>query len=637
MSRLHPIGRVLKGTVLLSFALLLAACGEPPPPPASRTIVLGFDGMDPDLTAHLIEQGELPNLERLAKTGYAAPLATSNPPQSPVAWSSFATGTGPGDHGIFDFLRRVPETYAPDFSISEVVEPENSFEIFGMTIPLGSAEIINRRQGTPFWMTAEENGNPTTILRVPVTFPPDDVHRMLAGMGVPDLLGTQGTYSYYTTRRSRGDETGGRVVYVRARRDGIARTEFEGPPHPLSSDGEPLSVPMEIEPWGNGVRVTLDDEIVELKPRRWSDWVKVGFDFGGIMTVNGMVRLYLIEAMPDLRLYVSPINFDPTAPEVPLSTPDGFASDLAGRIGLYHTIGMPEETWSLNGGRISDKAYLQMVETILGEREAMHYDALERNDSALVVTVFVQTDRISHMFWRGIDPKHPRYEDTDELGRGAIRWIYHEADRIVGETLKRMGPNDRLVILSDHGFAPFRHAVHLNRWLVDNGFMTLKPGRTTSPALFANVDWSKTTAYALGLNGLYINMEGREAQGIVKPGEAQAIKAQVAYGLMQATHPETGDPIFDEIYDGADIYQGENNADAPDLVTGFHRGFRASWQTTLGAVPQAFVEPNDQKWSGDHCIAPTLVPGVFFTSWPVEDPPASIREVGAFLLSTLEN
>lgn len=131
------------------------------------------------------------------------------------------------------------------------------------------------------------------------------------------------------------------------------------------------------------------------------------FTFGGFMNVRGLVRLQLVEGFPNLKLYVSPIQIDPRAPVVPITSPPEYAADLASRIGLFHTIGMPEETWSLNEGKISDDAWLDMTATILKEREAMLFDTLARQESGLVVTVFVQPDRVSHMFWRGMDEQHP--------------------------------------------------------------------------------------------------------------------------------------------------------------------------------------------------------------------------------------
>ena len=526
---------------LLAACLLLAACGDDRGAPVdSRLIIVGFDGMDPNLAQRWMDDGSLPNFSKLAARGSFAPLATSNPPQSPVAWSSFATGTGPGDHGIYDFLRRDAATHNPAFSISESTPPENVLKLFGMELPLDSGQLINRRQGTPFWADVEAEGGSTTVLRVPVTFPPDDIHRMMAGMGVPDLLGTQGTYTFYSTQPASNYMTSStRAVRLRPNRDGRMETSLDGPPHPLRPAEGNLSVPLVMEPAGEGrAQISLGDTTIELAEGEWSEWITVNFEYLGPAAVSGIVRLNLVRGYPRVQLYVSPINIDPREPVVPLSSPASYAARLAEDHGLYHTIGMPEETWSLNEGHIPDSAYLDMIRATMGDREMMFYDALDANDSNVVVGVFVQTDRVSHMFYRGLDTEHPLYPETTEEARQAIHWIYTEADRILGETMNRMGPNDRLMVVSDHGFAPFRRAVHLNRYLANAGYLVFKDAKTGSGVGFSDVDWSRTEAYALGLNSIFINRAGREAFGIVDAQRADIIKAEI-----QADLPQLRDPV----------------------------------------------------------------------------------------------
>lgn len=603
--------------------------------PRGRTIVIGFDGMDPRLSKRWMDDGMLPNFARLAREGHYQELATTNPAQSPVAWSSFATGLNPGEHGIFDFLRRDTETYAPEYAISFVEEPQTVLRAFGYRLPLQEGATRNRRVGTPFWFSAEREGHRSSVLRVPVTYPAEPISRMLSGMGVPDLLGTQGTFTLYTTEAVASESTGGRIVTIEPD-GGKVETTLDGPPHPFYQKPVPLTVPLAIEKVGaDRVRIALDGRELELASGSWSGWVPAEFAFAGFLGVRGLVRFHLVEAFPALKLYVSPIQLDPRAPAGPISMPADYAAELAERIDLYHTIGMPEETWSLNEERISDEAYLEMVATILKEREAMLFDALERDASELVVTVFVQTDRVSHMFWRGLDPQHPLHEQTDETARGAIEWIYTEADRILGRVLKTMNPEDRLIVLSDHGFDSFRRAVHLNRWLAEAGYLTLKPGQPSSESLFTNVDWSKTKAFALGLNGIFLNLRGREALGIVRPEDAAALKQEIADKLERFRDPETDLPIVLSVDPGDELYQGRKTTDAPDLVIGYGRGYRASWQTALGGVPEELVEDNARKWSGDHCIEPSLVPGVLFTSFKPGTEINSIADVPRLIRSTL--
>lgn len=599
---------------------------------AGRVVVLGFDGMDPRLLQTWMDEGQLPNFSRLVSMGSFQSLPTSNPPQSPVAWSSFATGTNPGAHGLFDFLSRNPDTYAPEYAIARVEGPTRNLEAFGMRLPLGGGTVVNQRVGRPFWEAAESAGIPASILRVPVTYPPDKVSHMLSGMGVPDLLGTQGTFTFYSETGGK-DSDNGRHVRIRPE-DGRVETTLDGPENPFIVEPTPLTVPLVIEDAGSGrVRIELDGTEVTLAAGEWSDWVPIRYSMMYVFGVPAIVRLHLVRGFPEPELYVSPIQFDPRDPVQPISSPPRYAKELADRLGLYHTIGMPEETWSLNEGLISDEAYIDMVKTVLAEREAMFFDALDRQQNGLIVSVFVQTDRVSHMFYRGFDEEHPLYAESSPLARGAIEWIYGEADRILGRTMEALAPEDRLIVLSDHGFESFRRGMNLNRWLVEEGFMTLRPREPTSESLFSNVLWTSTKAYALGLNGIYLNRRDRESLGIVRDEEVAELKRSISEALERFVDPETGERVVLHVYDADEVYHGSETEHAPDLVIGYAPGYRASWQTTLGGVPAPLVEDNTRNWSGDHCIDPSLVPGVLLTSFAtdavlesIEDVPELVRE-----------
>lgn len=620
--------RFIRCATLLVFLAALGACGGKAPPDvqSGRTIVLGFDGMDPRLAAQWMDSGDLPHFAQLAQQGYFGSLGTTIPAQSPVAWSSFATGTQPGQHGIYDFLRREKESYLPSFSVSETIFPDAALDLFGWHIPLADASIHNRRVGAPFWEDWESRGGSATVLRVPVTYPPDDIDHMIAGMGVPDLLGTQGTYTLYSTRPVAGGESG-RVVLMKAGEDGRIETALAGPPHPLKQALEPLETPLQFYPAEGGTGVVLGERDFVLAQGEWSDWVAVSFDLLGVIRIRGVVRLHLLEDYPRPRVYVSPIQIDPHNPLAPISSPPDYAGKLADRIGMFHTIGMPEETWSLNNGHLTDEAFLEMIETTFAEREAMLFDALENNGSDLVVGVFVQTDRVSHMFYRGLDPQHALYGETGARARGAIAWSYREADRVLGRVMEQLREGDRLIVLSDHGFSPYRWSVNLNAWLRDNGYLALQDGSGTSDVGFAQVDWSRTRAYAVGLNSLYLNLAGREAQGIVSAEEVDELKRELSRGLLAMRDPQREQPVVKTVYDGSRVYSGNANGDAPDLVVGYHRGYRASWQTTLGAAPAELISINRGKWSGDHCVAVDEVPGVLFTSFKLEQKVDSIEQV----------
>jgi predicted AlkP superfamily phosphohydrolase/phosphomutase len=624
---------------LCCVALLLpGACSRtttPGPPAVARTVVIGFDGFDPVLAERWMDEGRLPHFAALRAQGHYQRLATSNPPQSPVAWAGFATGHGPGEHGIFDFLRRAPGSYSIDFSIAEQMPPKHVLPLFGWRIPLDEGELRNRRQGTPFWLDAERAGQRSTVLRVPVTYPPDPVSQMISGMGVPDLLGTQGTYTLLATRRISGAENGGRILLAPVGDDGIVRTALEGPAHPLKPSAPPLSVPLQLEAAEGGAVLTLDGEAHALRVGEWSGWIRVDFSMGLFGSVHGMLRTFLSEGFPRPLLYISPLQADPADSALPISSPPAYAADLAGRIGDFHTLGMPEETWAFDQGHLGEAAWLDMVKTTLAEGEAMLYDALDRHDSELVIEVFVQPDRVSHMFWRGFDPQHPSYAESSALARGAIPWIYAESDRVLGEVQKRLGAQDRLIVLSDHGFASYRRSVHLNRWLVDHGYLVLKHGIDPLLPLFAAVDWAQTRAYALGLNGIYLNRIGREPEGIVDAASADPLKQELIAALGELRDPADQSRVVRTVYDSSRIYAGAHAGEAPDLVVGYEPGYRASWQTSLGATPVALIEDNRQAWSGDHCIDPSAVPGVLFTSFVPAQPVADITAVAALVRSPL--
>jgi predicted AlkP superfamily phosphohydrolase/phosphomutase len=624
--------RDLRVAFLAAMLALLGGCdvAEAPTPAAARLVVIGFDGMDPNLLERWMDAGDLPEFSRLRQDGHYQRLGTSNPPQSPVAWASFATGTGAGEHGIFDFLRRDPSTYRPDFSIARYTPPERTLDLLGWQLPLGEGRLENQRQGTPFWLEVERDGRRATVQRVPVTYPPDPIHHMISGMGVPDLAGAQGTYTLFSTRRLAAAESGGRIVLMRMGEDGRANAALEGPAHPLQPGAAALSLDLSFTFRSDGASIRIGEETRELAVGEWSSWWPLRFSYG-LGSIPGMVRMRLVEGFPRPLLYVSPIHADPFEPALPLSAPPEYSAELAARIGRFHTLGMPEETWSLNQDHLDEAGFLDMVKTTLAEGEAMLHDALGRRDSELVVHVFVQPDRVSHMFWRGLDPEHPLHAESSELARGAIPWIYRESDRVLGEIRKKLAPQDRLIVLSDHGFASFRRAAHVNRWLIERGYLSLVAGARETAPMFAEVDWSRSRAYALGLNGLFVNQHGREAQGIVSADARDALLQEIAQGLAQ-WQDDDGTPVVRRTFRGSDLYPGPRAQDAPDLVLGYAAGYRASWQTSLGAAPMQLIEDNRQAWSGDHCIDPELVPGILLTSFTPDRDIADIAAMAHLVL-----
>ena len=607
-----------------ALALLLALCaacgrgGGPAGGAGHKVLVLGFDGMDAARTRSMMERGELPNFARLAHRGGFAALGTTVPPQSPVAWATFSTGRNPGGHDIFDFLSRDPRTYLPALSMADVEEPKRFLRLGSIRIPLSAPEIRNFRRGESFWKVLSDAGVPVTVLRVPVNFPPDRAGRGLSGMGTPDMLGTLGTFSFYTDKPvEKTEETGGRVQEVRLEGETV-RAEIQGPENPYREAGEALRVPFTVHvDRASGVaEIRLQGQDRLLRVGQWSPWMRVRFDLLPLVHSTGIVRFYLKGVDPHFELYMSPINIDPEDPALPVSYPEDYARELAERLGLFYTQGMAEDTWALNQGRLDDAAFLQQAEIVFEEaRKSLEYE-LARFRRGLLLCYFSSTDPLQHMFYRYDDPDSPAYDAgrAERYGK-VIQETYRRMDALLGQILDRLDGDTTVIVLSDHGFAPFRRAVHLNRWLIRQGYMHLAGSDLDEgKEFFANVDWSRTRAYAMGLNGLYINRRGREARGTVPPEEAGALAAEIAARLKGLVDPRDGTPAVSKVYRAEEVYHGPYADHAPDLIVGYARGYRGSWQTALGAAPAPLMEDNRKAWSGDHCIDPVLVPGVLLSN-----------------------
>jgi predicted AlkP superfamily phosphohydrolase/phosphomutase len=314
---------------------------------------------------------------------------------------------------------------------------------------------------------------------------------------------------------------------------------------------------------------------------------------------------------------MSPIQIDPRSPAVPISTPADYSKELAEAIGPFYTQGIAEETWALNEDRLNEKEYLTQTEFIFEQTKRMLDYELDRFDWGVLYCYFSSVDCLQHMFWRLRDPEHPMYDEelAAEYG-GVIEHFYARFDSVLGYAAERVGDDATIIALSDHGFTTFRKNVHLNTWLYWNDYITLRDDfREESEEFFENVDWSGTKAYALGLNCLYINQIGREGEGIVAPGpEKEHLLDEIKRKLLSVEDPETGEKMIVQVYKASECYSGECVREAPDLVIGYNAGYRASWETALGKITRSLVNDNTKKWSGDHCMAKEVIPGVLFTS-----------------------
>jgi predicted AlkP superfamily phosphohydrolase/phosphomutase len=599
-------------------------------PSIQRLIVVGFDGQDPQLTDRFLKQGKLPNFKKLAADGCYHRLRTTFPSVSPVAWSSFSTGTHPARHNIFDFLDRDRRTYLPKLSSTHIAAPTRFLKLGRFRIPLAKPELRLLRKSKPFWMILGEHRIWSTILRVPITFPPDRFHGAeLSAMCVPDLLGTQGTFQLYTTRPSGGRiKEGGIRIPVALEGDTITAA-IDGPENVLVEGAPPMKCPLtvRIDRQARRARVEVGGETVTLVPGTLSAWVTLTFRPAPLVKVTGLCRMLLIEMDEHVSLYLTPISLDPENPAMPISHPPYYATYLAKRIGPYATLGLAEDTWALNEGVIDEAAFLRQTYDIDAERQAMFFTALERLRQGSLVCVFDATDRIQHMFWRFLEDGHParRGRQIDGHDR-AIEDLYRRNDEFLGRVMEQLEDDDVLMVLSDHGFASFRRGVNLNSWLHQHGYLALKDGADGSSEWLRDVDWASTRAYALGLTGMFLNLKGREAHGTVEPGaEAASLKAELVKKLSGLQDTENGQIGITEAFDSARLYAGPYIGNAPDLLIGYNRGYRVSWDCATGVIAGPVFEDNVKAWSGDHCIDPRLVPGVFFCSRPIDsDDPALI-------------
>lgn len=702
---LVPPGLLL---ALLLPLLTAAATSAQPGGETPRVVILGFDGADAELAQQWMEEGELPNLARLQEEGTFRPLRSTVPSQTPVSWSTFATGLNPGRHGIFDFLKRDVETYRPTFAASEerripflwgernplvlgflgalavallaflvlkllrlrLATAAGVAAVLGVLagvgaglaaaswIPTDRPIAINNQQGKTFWEVLGDAGKRVRVVRVPVTFPPEPFAHgeLLSGLGTPDLSFRIGKPFYFTSELFFQPLGGGDFsieVVELIDNQGEIPTEIKGPPNKLfPEEGGYSTIPMTLSVAEDRSRldVRVSDQELSLEPGEWSDWVEFTFPFNPLVRLHGIGRFRLLSLEPEVRLYLSPIMFDPERlpPIVELTAPGAFIGELTDRFGRFKTIGWSIDTWSIDEGTIDEEVFLEDVQMTVDKYAEMLFGLLEDDDWDVLVHYFEFTDRVQHVMYRHFDPEHPLY--TEE---GASRWgdsilgAYQEMDRIVGETMERLPEGAVLLVVSDHGFSSFRRGMNYNTWLAKNGYMKLTGEGAERKNLedlfdqgdfFVNVDWSQTRAYALGLGQIYINLAGREAEGIVEPGEEyRQLVAEIKQGLEAYVDPVTGEHPVAHVWTRDEAYGVYDPLLIPDLIPSNSEGYRVGWQDSLGGIAPEIVEDNDKVWSGDHCsVYPPLVEGILFSNRRLEDREAYMGDIMPTLLDLFD-
>jgi predicted AlkP superfamily phosphohydrolase/phosphomutase len=606
-----------------------------------RVVILGLDGLDYDLTSRMLKEGRLPGLARLSKMGGFSALGSAIPAQSPVAWSDFITGTDAGGHGIFDFIHRDAATMAPYLSTSRTEAPRHVLTLGGWQFPLSGGKVELLRRGRAFWEILEARGVPTTVLRIPANFPPSGTaSRELSGMGTPDILGGYGTFSYYTTDRLAflGREIPGGNVYRVEEEDGVVRAKIYGPDHPLKVEPERLTAELTVflDPDRPAVKLVVGDEVRLLQEGEWSDWVSVSFDLMPTQALPVEARFYLKRVRPELALYVSPLNFDPLAPALPISNPSSYAAELARATGRFYTQGMPENTGALAAGVFTPEEFLAQARLAGQEVLDQFPYVLRQFDRGLLFYYEGNTDLVSHMMWRPMDPGHPAYDPVkDPPFADVVPSAYEEADRLVVHALDHMGEDTLLIAMSDHGFTSWRRTFHLNAWLHQNGYLAVKDERLPAGReLLTNVDWARTRAYGFGLNGLYVNLQGREKDGIVPASEYDALLAEIKQRLEATIDPWNAKPAVGHVYLRDETFSdGGQREIGPDAVIGWAKGTRGADSSALGEVEREVLTDNDKPWSGDHEMDTPAVPGILATSRPLKRPARNLRELHASVLA----
>jgi predicted AlkP superfamily phosphohydrolase/phosphomutase len=646
--------------------------------PHKRVIVLGIDGLDPELLAETVRlfPERMPNFRKLIAEGDGIQsLGTSIPPQSPVAWSNFITGLDPGGHGIFDFIHRDLVTRGPAASTVKVGHADN-LGLFGdWKLPLGGDSPSNR-SGEAFWVTLAKHGVAADVWRMPINFPVEPALGLsFPGMMTPALDSAYGMYTIFTSDPPVKTKTSGGTYRAVREFDGVIDTFITGPPNPFKV-GDPaaqVALTIYVDHESQSVAIDTGADVIVMEPGEWSDFAHLDFDMlpMGVMGVRGVVRFYLRSIEPVLELYASPVNIDPEAPAMPVSEPDTASADLAELIGVYYTQGMAEEVNALKDDALTDQEFMQQAELVYDERVRMmdaaidHY--IDDAEGGFLFFYYSTVDLCCHMVWRLSDEGHPQFEQVKGLaaedssawsGREGSTWkdvvhdLYMKMDPILGRLRERVGEEALIFVMSDHGFAPYSRKFSLNRWLHEEGFLVLKEGR--EPELLKSdpeyaqvfimdaVDWSKTRAYGMGFNGLYLNLAGRELDneatpedesGIVQAGEARALVEELKVKLEAIRDPLDGTQVVLSADITADVYAGDRVAEAPDIQVGFNYGYGNSDASSTGRVPYAILEDNlGGTFNGNHLMAAEVVAGTLLTNAPVAAGAHSLKDLTVEIL-----
>jgi predicted AlkP superfamily phosphohydrolase/phosphomutase len=570
-----------------------------------RALILGFDSFDPGLFETFASQGLLPNLNRLADEGGYSPFKVSSPPQTEVSWTSIATGADPGSHGIFDFVHRNPETYAPYVSIL----PTRTGSFGTQFVPPYTARTM--------FDEAIDQGFPATALWWPAMFPsrPESPIRVIPGLGTPDIRGQLGLGSFYHLGEN-PLKSGHKTVVEEFKGNGKKyQAVLKGPFTKQKGEVVMAQIEFQLELLDDhNARLTLPGGSIDLTPGRWSPIIEVVFKTGLMMKVHAITRAIMTSVDP-LRLYFLPLQIHPLHALWHYASPKSFVREAWQASGSFLSLGWPQDTTGLEDGCITDEQFIALCEDIFAARERILAHNLDGFREGILASIFDDLDRVQHMFRR----------DRPQV----VQEWYERLDKFVGRVTEYVqaqnGGKLNLIVLSDHGFADYRNKVHVNRWLLENDYLQLKPD--SKSASLSSVAWGRTLAYALGLNSLYINLKGRESQGSVPVEQVEQLALEIKAKLMAWRGPDNK-AVFQRVLLRHEAFSGPLLSYGPDLVLGYAPGYRASSETGLGKWEQSEIEKNSDHWGADHCIDADAVPGVLFASQGLKDfPNPSFRDI----------
>lgn len=615
--------------------------------PASmgKMAVIGFDGMDPAVVQRLMQKGELPNMTKLAQQGTFTMMRSTVPPQSPVAWGSFITGADPGVHGIYDFLHRDPETYIPKFSQADTMPAGWVVKLGKYKIPLMTAETILKREGKAFWDYLEERDVEATIYKIPTNYPPSKTkQRTIAGMGTPGLRDGYGFYTLYTSdeEESMKDISPHHMYYAYINEDNVMEGELEGPVNDLVEDEEnpkPI-IPFRVyvDKKNKTARIDIQGNEILIAEKEYSDWVEVNFDLiPNISGVTGMVKFFLLDLGEHFRMYISPVHISPLHPAAAISTPPSYSEELAKETGLFHTISLPADTHALSKGTFTMGDFITQAFSVFDEsKRAFQYET-ERfieGKTGLLFFYFSSLDQCQHMFWSLKDKTHPYFhaEESKQFAHMTDQ-LYRMHDAVLGDMMKKIPKDVKIVVMSDHGFAPFHRELNLNTWLYNEGYLKLEVNDLDEEvSLLEYADWGQTKAYAIGLNGLYLNLKGRETDGIVTKEERRKLLEEIKAKLEALRDPDTGAQIVTKAFISEDNFSPNFLDRAPDIIVGCNRGYRVGGASAMGGMKPVVASDNMDWWSGDHCMNPMHVPATFISNFKINTKIPHITDMAPTML-----